>query len=485
LAECRRRDDAVVEDARSPSGWAFRTSFHGAAAAYERVLDASPRAGIAYARLARVRIDEPNRQRSGRARGRSRHAILIAYPALLGDTVAYVPWPPERLQVPSTRDSAIEVNLGQLRARFRDWTRVAARSAAAHEALSLTLEKLGFLSGTGPDDLSALNEIRRARALADSVSAPGLLHAEVRQRLKLDDWTGVVALVDSALSRWTDSSASRADRLVGLAAVTGRRRRVESLLKALSGTRRSQVRSHSGHALDVPQPVMQQRARLLAVVFLGSCEEVGDAVELVRRSLRSHVADAALRDEAESAILERPLALSAHCRIGAPALDAHPNPDPLIQLHTALRQGGRTKLMATLRALDHRRRFDGASDIAIDYAFGEARLLLSVGDTSRALDRLELALDALPMQGPYVLGDPSQAAALVRAMELCARLTSAKGDWPSAFRWSTAVSVLWKEADAPLDAVAEEMRAMAASARLRRNGAMPAARTSAETPASQ
>src|SRR6185503_3010972 len=42
LGECQARDRLVVRDAKSPSGWAFRSSQHAAIAAYRRALELVP-----------------------------------------------------------------------------------------------------------------------------------------------------------------------------------------------------------------------------------------------------------------------------------------------------------------------------------------------------------------------------------------------------------------------------------------------------------
>ncbi|HEV2685838.1 MAG TPA: serine/threonine-protein kinase, partial [Actinomycetota bacterium] len=72
LGECQSGDRLVVRDTTTPSGWRFRSSFRGAAQAYQRALELIPSvhrafAGVAFTRLARLFYAEPNVYRRGYA----------------------------------------------------------------------------------------------------------------------------------------------------------------------------------------------------------------------------------------------------------------------------------------------------------------------------------------------------------------------------------------------------------------------------------
>jgi serine/threonine-protein kinase len=477
LAECRRRDNTVVADTASPSGYAFRTSFHGAALAYERVLDRAATATFVYERLARARLSATNVQRVGYlAAEEGARRVLMAYPEITGDSVGYVPRPPMLFHVPPSRTAAVELNLTKLRERYRDWTRADPRNFAAHQALSEALEKLGYLENTGPDDLAALDEIRQARGLADSASQLRLLHVEVRQRLKANEWTGARRLADSALARWRTPSAEEAVHLAGLAAITGRRTRLTVLLHTLAGTNSQQVRSHTGDLLALPPAIIRARADVQVAALFGDCEALRGAAARVTRGLRAVTTDERAREVAEAALLEKPYALARACGERLTGGRADSSADALVRLESALASGGAPRLRATMAQLQRMRAHDRPGDLAMDYALGEAQLLLAIADTAAALKALDVALDGLAMQGGYVLTDPMQAAALVRAMALCARLAAAHGDQPTARRWSEAVATLWTGAEAPLDAVVADMRRLAAAS------AAPAASVASSAP---
>jgi hypothetical protein len=304
--------------------------------------------------------------------------------------------------------------------------------------------------------------------LGDTTSAVALLHVAARLHLKAEEWSAARRLTDSAFLLWKDSTVASAERRVGLAALMGRRRDVDSLLRTLAGTMRYKVRAHDGDTIPLKVAVLKERASLLAASALGDCGEARFAVQRIRRSLVTSGVPDSLRVEAELGLLERPLLLIPGCGPFILPPDGHPRMDPLVQLHMAFRSGGRGRLRAELRALDDRRRFDHPGDITMDYSLGEAMLLLAAGDTLTALERLDVALDGLPSQSQNVLADPLQAAALVRSMALCARLAASRGDWATAYRWSSGVATLWRSADTPLDATASDMRALSAIAEARR-----------------
>ena len=77
-----------------------------------------------------------------------------------------------------------------------DWTRSAPSSAEAHTALGGLLEATEEL--TGDDAGSAIDEIRKARALSsDSASALDLARVELRLLVKGGEWAAVATLADS------------------------------------------------------------------------------------------------------------------------------------------------------------------------------------------------------------------------------------------------------------------------------------------------
>jgi hypothetical protein len=100
----------------------------------------------------------------------------------------------------------------------------------------------------------------------------------------------------------------------------------------------------------------------------------------------------------------------------------------------------------------------GATPPWIDAALPEARLWLSLGDTTKALDVLHGALDGVSRYEPRSLDEPIRAAVLVRAMALRSVLESAHGDKSSARAWSAAALELWRGADPLLQADARSLQ---------------------------
>jgi hypothetical protein len=99
-----------------------------------------------------------------------------------------------------------------------------------------------------------------------------------------------------------------------------------------------------------------------------------------------------------------------------------------------------------------------------DIAYTGARLLLSVGDTSGAVDWLERSLAASAAYDPTVLTDHARIAAFMRAMIMRAALAAARNDPNTVRRWMTPVRILWASADSELQAT---MNGMAARPALR------------------
>src|SRR5205807_1403269 len=107
-----------------------------------------------------------------------------------------------------------------------DWTRSAPSSAEAHTALGGLLEATEEL--TGDDAGSAIDEIRKARALSsDSASALDLARVELRLLVKGGEWAAVATLADSLFAGQHGGADSS---LVGAAALTGRVRALATIL---------------------------------------------------------------------------------------------------------------------------------------------------------------------------------------------------------------------------------------------------------------
>ena len=80
----------------------------------------------------------------------------------------------------------------------------------------------------------------------------------------------------------------------------------------------------------------------------------------------------------------------------------------------------------------------------------EARLLLAVGDTTRAAAALDRMLDRLRFSPPGALNLTVSMATLVRAMALRAEIAAARKESGAPVQWGRAVAALWSNADPEL-----------------------------------
>ena len=470
LGECQSRDRAVIRDPSSPSGYRFRSSIEGARRAYMRIVEdrAPPQPAFVYARLADVLFTAGNRYRPGFADDGS-GARFAAYPSLEGDTLAFVPRPwadflsGKRDVRPPRKAQAIERNRAQLRSLYAAWTESMPASVDAHRALATLLEATDELSG-GDAELSALREIRRARALAtDSMQRRVLARSEVRLLVKSSRWRDAAALVDSLVKATPDPTSDTSAALLGPAALTGRIRLTAAILAAHGGSDAYSLTSPSGDALALPAPMQEDAATSFAFAITGACTPaLRDFPRRVDARLISYIADSAQRREMHDALLRWPLRFAAPC-VGARALlGVHDGGDRIVSMEQALANGDTARLRALYRDVQGTRAHDRPGDVTIDYTYLESWLLTAIGDTSEAISRLDLTLEAMPTLGSYLLDLPSQAAALVRAMALRAELAAARGDTATAARWAGVVATFWAGADAELQPDLRRMRVLAA-----------------------
>jgi hypothetical protein len=339
---------------------------------------------------------------------------------------------------------------------------MAPQHTRAHEMLGGLLEEMGELTPAGADGLSALTEIRRARALvADSAQRLSLANAEVRLLVKSERYADAAALADSLLAAVPHPTSTQAENLVGLAALLGKVDRTAALLSPLMATPGYGPMSGTGEPVEVPAAVGAEVSAATARAALGVCDDtLRRVVPRVERLLESYVPDSATRAATRDAALWRFLSLAVPC-LGPAAVARLSVPDRLVRMQRALAESGPAALRAqfdTLRAL---RRTLRPGDVSVDYTYQEAWLLAAIGDSAAATAHLDRSLDALPTLGVYLVTFPSHVAGLVRAMALRADLAARRGDAATARRWARPVVALWSRADPALQPVVARMRVIA------------------------
>jgi tetratricopeptide (TPR) repeat protein len=231
LGDCHARDPVVVTG--SSGLRQFRGSYEAAMRAYRRALEIVPSVhlafrGQAFHRLPDLLYTEPNHLRTGYALEDGDTVRFGAFPSMSRDTLEFVPRPltdvvaAEPDAIPATIGAAVARNRELMREIASTWVRAFPGGADAHETLALVLETLGELTAGRSPDSSALEEVRRARAVAtDPAQTLRLASTETRLLLKSEQLSRARALADSVLRATPSPSAEDARHLRGLAAMTG------------------------------------------------------------------------------------------------------------------------------------------------------------------------------------------------------------------------------------------------------------------------
>ena len=128
-------------------------------------------------------------------------------------------------------------------------------------------------------------------------------------------------------------------------------------------------------------------------------------------------------------------------------------------LHRMQRAFARGQPVRSIADSAHARRQSmGTSSSLIDFVYHEALVLLAVGDTAVAVQRLDEALGGLANASQTLLSDVHRAAAIPAAMLLRARLAARAGNEAVARRWAPGAVGLWGGADAQLVRLLDEVR---------------------------
>ena len=454
LGECHRLDQTVVRDSTSRSRWRFRTSYQTAQRAYDQALRVAPSAyfvfrGQAFERLADLLYADITKVRFGHPVERDT-VWFAAYPSLEGDTLAFVPFPlndvfggrPEAN--PTSQRAAVERNQRLLRDVTLRWVHAFRDSAGAYEALGLVLETMGELSEAGAMEQSALLSVRRARMLArDPEQQLRLGVAETRLDVKAGHFARARVLADSILHAHQLPDTGEALQIVGLAALTGR---AHLTARLLVGGRDSTFKSVSGVQPITPLSLASTGLALWGYAALGAPR---DSITTLARRVDSLVkiwVEPAQRIVQSDAILDIPR-MWAFPVLGTRPIGPGRPEQGYLQMLRDLEADDTTAVRARLARLRALRAGMRPGDLAIARTYGEASVLLAIGDTTAATQLLDHSLGATETLGTWLLHDVQDAAGLVRAMVLRAHLADRAGDKATARRWATAVVELWSAAD--------------------------------------
>jgi tetratricopeptide (TPR) repeat protein len=463
IGQCEAVDGLVLRDPKSPSGWRFRTSWRSAAAAYDSALRRADGAPIvAFQWLSRVLLVDPAWSRDGYGADRT---IFRAYPTLLNDTLAHVPYPSAEFEAGAARAdrstvaSALKQNARHIQLAYIDWTGRAPKSADAWEALSFIQEVTGERAAEEGGGLIALRSNLVARSLTtDAGQRLRLLQAAIRLHAKTEAFASANALADSVLRAIPRADGSQAVWLAGIAALVGRVERTTELLRAKARVRPTEV--FWGPA---PPPMISDAAAAYqAIAAAGVCgEPLRQAHSDVDQAV-DHYTTADARISVRQLATSRAASLSVPC-LGIHAVDSVVSRDPLVAMQKAVAANDVNRFRTLMASLNRARQHSRPGDIAIDHIYQEAWLLAATGDTAGAIGRLDLSLTALTTLNTHLLEDIPSAAALGRAMTLRADLAASRGDRRTAQRWASNVLALWAGASAALGTELVRMKGYASN----------------------
>jgi len=456
LATCLRFDNVVVRDARSPSGWRFRSSLQEMVQAYRRAFELHPatQGPGARGRFSQVRnllFTRSDQIKIGRTLPGGQ--TVLARAGWAGDTLVFIPYPEDAFRrgapgtIPATRHEALLQQRRLLHELAVSWVSNSATNPVALEALAFSLELL--------DDPSALDTLRRARRLAgEPADQVRLAAAEVWFRLAIaapDDTAGLRtarAVGDSLLK---NSRPEDAAVLEGIAALFGR----ANLAAHLSG----QV-GIGGGGPEV-RSLVQTAPALLAYAALGGPT---DSIRRLEAAVTAAIEATTLEEEkvrtrqqwleraARLAYADAPFeGLKRFARSG----------DPLLEAQAAMAEGRPAAARRYLADLPSQRRYLAPEERSPEALYVEARLFVLLGDKAAVPPWLDPMLGAVRRMDPEVVAKLANAATLVRAAALRAELASEAGDSATAGRWARFVTILWSSADDFLQPTVRAMQRLA------------------------
>jgi tetratricopeptide (TPR) repeat protein len=466
LGTCHWRDNLVIPDPASPSGWSFRSSHNAAVAAFGKAFELQPAFVFTFGRDAVTRLEElfhaERHIRAGWDASRQQRfgafASLAPAGAAAGDTLAFVPYAWEQIvagDFPPGNAEALERGRETVLATSASLARDFADNPAALLIRAETLEAMQALDGVGAHG-SALEWAQRAtdaartpreRAYAALVESRLLLklgrHADAR-RIALR----IVRDAQTDSMEWED--------IAGLAALTGQAHE----LARLYGQNARELLEQSEFD-GVPLSVLEPRQRLIAYAMIGappdSVYRLGRELEEKANAWLTPVQLAERRCE----LIGRPLDV-AYPVLLQPIEDEACRPFGRRSMQWADHNEDTRTVLAIMDELDVLRAGDPPNRLALDAVFNEAWLVVRAGDTLRARRNLDASLDALAAIPALRLRQPVAIAGLIRAMALSAELAAAAGDRQGARRWASAVAELWQESDIPeLQSLVRSMKALA------------------------
>jgi len=459
LATCLYSDSIVIADARTKSGWRFRTSYHEVVTAYQNAYRLLPSVhsalrGSAYSLVRRLFLTNRNDLHKGlTAPPESRR--FLAYPGWAGDSLVLVPYPEREFfqareqPIPQSLDEAVRHQRLQFHQIASAWMTAYPNSADALEAIAVSLEMRG--------DPSCLDSLRRARTLARSPEEVLRVGASlVWMQLKFsvpEDSAGILTarlLADSLLRAYRPGNAPNAGGLASLAALTGR----ATLAAQYS-------RDPSGFvAREIPASLKDLAYPFLTYAAVGGPPDSLVALEARMVAALNGIESSEERTALRLEWLARPATL-AFSNVRLTSLNTLAGMgDYLVDAEVASTRHDTSAIDSILAGVALARRAFRPSDLTFDALLPEAWLLLSIGKDQQAAAWLDPTLGALRFMAPQVLATSDRAGPFVRAAALRAILATRLGDVGTARRWARVVDILWSDPDSFLVPLRDSVRAV-------------------------
>ena len=464
LGDCHRKDQLVLLDSLSRSGWSFRSSYHRAVEAYQQGLTLLPSFNNVFARRSFEPLQEVlplqiNHLRGGRT-DTSVAVSMAAFPELNGDTLAFVPFPVGDVlgfvegTVPPSRAQAVT----KARQEFLDlvarWVDRSPELSVAHAVYALALEAVGLLQGPPGRSGYALNSFREARRYAQSESdSTTAMLGEIRVLLRLGASTAAAAVADSALNLWTRPEPGNTRALAGVALLLGRIQRAADLIAF--GAPNTQAIINDAELRSLSPAAFQWRERLLvqtagggdvsaiARAFANTLAAVTEGAPLVAATTRALVFD-------ESARMAFPW-------IGTSAvhsLDSSVVSD-LVDMQAAIATGDTARAVARLQYVALRR---GGRLGAGQRMFLESALWAQTGDSAQALAVIDSTSPERPELSVGFFDSVVDPPGYVHSLLLGAKLAVTAGRIEDANQWLGVAGQLWFNADSALRQQLRETR---------------------------
>ena len=440
--ECWRRDDAVLQDARSLSGWRFQSSMRSALDAYRRAFAMMPRSGAAFqadefATLRRLMYTHSRHVRVGRAPTDGR--LFAAPPSwdVFADTIQFIPYPVEQLadKTPETIGLAVARNREFFFQVVQRWVSADSLNPQALEALAIAQEQQA--------DESAVFTLERALARAPSLEYRSRLQAHlVHTLIRFGAPDGLENLerartLGGRLLRGVDFAGPEA---AAIAILLGR-----DPTAALQGAARPRSLPLQGGRFSLSPGLSFRVERLTVFAALGSpFDSLASGVRTVMAELASTMGEN--QAAAAAPLLFARASQMAFMSAGRHLIAARPDdPNDLVRAQELLVRGDTAAVRRVLSAIANTRRHIPRGDVSLDAVIVEADLMRRLGDTKGAAVWLADALGALKFAEPGAYSNPVLAASLVRAARLAVDLAEGMRDARTAANWRRFLSTLSRQ----------------------------------------